>query len=152
MPDLKLAVAGSGVDRAALMQLAQELGITGQVRFTGQLAPDQMAALVRSADVVLNPVRADNTPNSLLEALASGVPIVSTRVGGIPYLVEHGTTAWLVDPESPEAIAEGLRTVLGDAALRERLVRNGRELAQACSWPRVRDQWLNTYRTARAPA
>ena len=98
LPAARLSIAGSGPDRGALESLATELGVAGAVRFTGRLETADMVRLYQSADLVLNPSRADNTPNSVLEALACGVPVVSTDVGGVPFLVEHGRTAWLVTP------------------------------------------------------
>ena len=96
-PAARLTIAGSGPD-ASLQMLASELGISDAVSFAGRLETADMVRLYQSADVVLNPSRADNTPNSVLEALACGVPVVSTNVGGVPFLVQHGVTAWLVPP------------------------------------------------------
>jgi glycosyltransferase involved in cell wall biosynthesis len=142
---LKLSIAGSGPERAALERLTKELGMGSIIRFTGALDVAAVAALYRSAHVVLNPSRADNAPNSLLEAAASGVPIVSTDVGGIAYLVEHQRSAWLVPSETPEAMADAIRLVLRDSALRDRLRTNGLSLARSCSWTAVRPQWLGLY-------
>ena len=83
-PRLSASIAGSGPERGRLEALCNELGITDRVRFTGRLDVPEMAALYGEADLVLNPARADNTPNSILEALACGVPVVSTSVGGVP--------------------------------------------------------------------
>ena len=104
-----------------------------------------MVRLYQSADVVLNPVRVDNAPNSVLEALACGVPVVSTRVGGVPYLVTHEATALLVDPESPESLAEAVARVLNDRQLRIGLVDRGLARARQSDWPAVRDLWLAVY-------
>lgn len=150
LPGLRASIAGSGPARDSLAALAGELGLAGRVRFTGRLDVAQMAELYQSADLVLNPSRADNTPNSILEALACGVPVVSTDVGGIPHLVTHGREAWLVRPESPDSLADGIVRVLEDGGLRAGLVAQGLELARACAWPRVRVQWLDAYRGARA--
>jgi glycosyltransferase involved in cell wall biosynthesis len=144
-PDLAVSIAGTGPERGSLEQLSAQLGLTSVVRFTGELEVAAVATLYREAHVVLNPSRADNAPNSLLEAAACGVPIVSTDVGGIPYLVEHGRSAWLVPPENPEALAAGVKLVLQDARLREDLRANGLALARSCSWPAVRPQWLEVY-------
>jgi glycosyltransferase involved in cell wall biosynthesis len=146
IPDTCMSIAGSGPDRPRYEALARELGVADCVDFTGSLSPAQIAGLLRRCTVVLNPVRADNMPNSVLEALACGVPVLSTRVGGVPFLVEHDHTAWLVEPESPLAIAEGLQRLYADAGLRSRLARQGRTVAEACAWPAVRDRWLEIYR------
>jgi glycosyltransferase involved in cell wall biosynthesis len=147
-PQLRVSIAGSGPERAALEALGDELGMRGRMTFTGRLEPAEMADLYRSADLVLNPSRADNMPNSILEALACGVPVVTTDVGGVPYMVEHGRTAWLVPPEAPEAMAEGVAHVLCDRESREGLVRAGLDLARACGWPAVRARWLDAYARA----
>ena len=144
-PDLVVSIAGAGPERAALEQLVTELDLEGAIRFTGRLDVAQVAALYARADVALNPSRADNTPASLIEAAACGVPIVSTNVGGVPYLVEHGRSAWLVPPDAPELMADGVARVLRDETLRRKLRQNGTLLAGSCSWPIVTRQWLELY-------
>lgn len=146
IPGLRLSVAGSGPERLALERLAAQMGIAHLIRFTGSLEQNTIAALYRAAHVSLNPSRADNAPNALLEAAACGVPIVTTSVGGVPYLVEHGKTAWLVRPDDPQAMAEGIAHVLRDAGLREALRSNGLALARSCSWATVGRQWTDLYR------
>lgn len=147
-PQLRASIAGSGPELGALEALTRHLQLDDCVRFTGRRELEEMVALYQDADVVLNPVRADNTPNSVLEALACGVPVVSTNVGGVSYLVEHGQTAWLVEPDSPQAIASGVAQVLGDGALRGQLVANGLELARSCAWTAVKARWLAAYARA----
>ena len=147
-PGLTASIAGSGPDRAALEDQARRLGLADCVRFTGRLDVAGMVALYQSADLVLNPVRADNTPNSVLEALACGVPVVSTNVGGVPYLVQDRQTAMLAPTESPSGLAAAMAEVLRDPALRQGLIDRGLARARACAWPVVRDQWLHAYRTA----
>jgi glycosyltransferase involved in cell wall biosynthesis len=145
LPQLRLSIAGSGPEREPLAQLVAELGLSDVVRFTGRLEVAQVAALYAEADVALNPSRVDNTPNSLLEAAACGVPIVSTNVGGVPHLVEHGRTAWVVEPDSPEQMARGVARVFGDAALRATLREQGLALARSCAWGVVGGRWLALY-------
>lgn len=146
-PDLIVSVAGTGPERAALERLTAQLGISGTIRFTGRLEVEQVAALYREADVALNPSRVDNAPNALLEAAASGVPIVSTDVGGVSHMVQHGHSAWLVPVDNPEAMAQGVARVLRDAELRDKLRANAAVLAAACSWPAVGRQWIELYRS-----
>ncbi|MGB8331076.1 MAG: glycosyltransferase family 4 protein, partial [Polyangiales bacterium] len=93
----------------------------------------------------LNPSQADNMPNSLLEGMASGVPIVSTNVGGIPWMVESGVTAMLVPPGDPEAMATAAERVLSDPALAERLRISGRAAAERFGWDKVRPVLFDVY-------
>src|SRR5262249_46220522 len=145
----RLTVAGSGPARPELERLTRDLGLECDVTFAGRVDNDQIAALYRSASIFLNPSRVDNMPISLLEAMASGVPIVSTAVGGIPFLVEDGTTALLVHPGDPSAMAEAALRLLADDALADRLVAAGVAAAQAHTWERVRPQLLDAYARAR---
>jgi glycosyltransferase involved in cell wall biosynthesis len=144
-PNLVMSIAGAGPQRDALAKLTAELHLENVIRFTGRLDVAQIAALYAQADVALNPSRADNAPTALLEAAACGVPIVSTNVGGVPYLVEHERTALLVPPDAPELMAAAVTRVLRDAALRRTLRENAAALADSCSWPAVTRQWLTLY-------
>lgn len=145
-PALRASIAGSGPERENLEMLAAELGLSDVVRFTGRLDVTEMVELYQGADIVLNPVRADNTPNSVLEALACGVPVISTDVGGVPFLVENDRTAVLARPESPESLADGVARVLDDPDLRMQLIEHGVGLADRFAWPNVRGLWMDVYR------
>ena len=146
-PLARLVVAGCGPERERLERLAAELAVGSAVTFAGRLDPDQMAALYRGADVMLNPSLVDNMPNSVLEALASGVLVVSTNVGGVPYMVDDGSTALLVPPASPQAMADAVLRLLSDAALAEAMRAAGLRCAQQYTWDSVRPRLLQVYRT-----
>lgn len=146
--DARLTVAGSGPEREALEAQALALDISEFVHFTGRLERGDVAQLYKNADLLLNPSQVDNMPNSILEALASGVPVVSTNVGGVPYMVEHGRTALLVPPRDPTAMCDAAIRVLTDAALRDHLVAAGLQLVRRFEWKAVRAAWLTTYRQA----
>ncbi len=143
--DARLTVAGSGPERETLERLAADLGIAHRVRFTGRLDNTELPALYRSATIVVNPSRVDNLPISLLEAMASGVPIVTTDVGGIPYVVEHEQSALLVPAGNPAAMAAAIERLLDDPALALRLRAAGIEAAQRYAWPRVRSELFDAY-------
>ena len=147
-PAACLSVAGTGPERGALEQLVAELGLGDAVSFTGALDRDAIAALFRSADVMINASRADNTPNAILEALATGVPVVSTDVGGIPFLVQHEKTALLVSVGDPEALAAAAVRCLSDRALARQLVANGWAMVEGFTWPAVRTTLARVYRDA----
>jgi glycosyltransferase involved in cell wall biosynthesis len=144
-PAARLTVAGSGPRRHDLEHLCEELNIDDAVHFTGRLDNEHIAELYRSADVLLNPSLADNMPISLLEAMASGVPIVSTDVGGIPYLVKHEEGALLVPPGQPAQMAAAALRVLGNSLLAEQLQAAGIESAQRYTWPKVRERLFGAY-------
>ena len=86
-------------------------------------------------------------PNSVLEALASAIPVISTNVGGVPFLVEDGKTALLVPPADPQAMANAVERLMEDRGLAAKLVENGLVLVQRYSWPSVRQSWLSAYRS-----
>lgn len=144
-PSARLTLAGSGPERQALEQLAAGLGITDVVTFTGRLDNEGMAAIYATADVMINPSLADNMPISILEALASGVPVVSTNVGGVPYLVEHQKTAMLVPPQDPEAMASAILSLVNDDSKARAIANAGIETVQRYTWPNVRDRLLSVY-------
>lgn len=151
-PLAQLSIAGSGPQAQALRALTAELGLSECVRFTGRLDRDQMAELYRDADLMLNASRVDNMPNSVLEALASGVPVVSTDVGGIPFIVEHERSAVLVPPDAPEEMATAMARVLADSGFSRSLRDAGLEAVRQYAWPEVKGGWLAVYREAVALA
>jgi len=150
--DLRVSIAGAGPERAKLERLCARLGLVDVIRFAGRLSPVEVARLYGEADLALNPSRADNMPNSLLEAAACGVPIVSTRVGGVPHLVEHGHSAWLVAPDDSDSMAQGVAHVLRNTALARSLRENGLALARSYGWTVVGRQWLALYERLAARA
>jgi glycosyltransferase involved in cell wall biosynthesis len=144
----RLTVAGSGPRSAELEAQARALGIADLVTFTGRVDNDRMAELYRASDILLNASLVDNMPISLLEAMASGVPVVSTSVGGIPFLVEHEVSALLVAPGDPGAMAAAALRLVDDPGLRERLREAALEAARACSWSHVMPVLLRVYEGA----
>lgn len=150
-PAARMTVAGSGPELDRLKTLAEALGQGGAIRFAGRLDRDAMAALYREATVSLNPSLADNMPNSVLESMASGVPVVSTDVGGVPYLLSHEQTGLLVKPKDPAALAAAVLRLLDDAALYQRLRQAGLAEVQRYTWARVAPLLAGHYRAHLAP-
>lgn len=144
-PNARLTIAGSGPERATLEEMTRILNIDDAVHFTGRVDNEHMPKLYRSADVMINASLADNMPISVLEALASGVPIVSTNVGGIPFLVEDGRTALLVPPGNPLAMAQALMQVLTTPDLTRHLSEAGLVSVQQYTWQCVRERLFGVY-------
>jgi glycosyltransferase involved in cell wall biosynthesis len=141
-----LSVAGIGPERASLEALAVELGIDDVVALPGRIDAEHMPALYASADCMLNPSRVDNMPNAILEAFASGVPVVSTNAGGIPDMVDDGRSALLVPVGDAEAMAQQALRVLSDRALAASLRSHGLQAVERYAWPVIRERWLHLYR------
>lgn len=150
-PAARLTIAGTGPEASALEQLARELGVHGAVHFAGRVERDAMAVLLRESSVSLNPSLVDNTPNSVLEALASGVPVVSTAVGGVPHIVADGETALLVPAGDVQAMAAAVLRLLDDTALARRLAGAGLLEVRRYAWERVAPRLLALYRVALGP-
>lgn len=147
-PAARLTIAGSGPERDALAALARELGVADAVAFAGRIENSEMPALYQTVSIALNPSLADNMPISILEALASGVPVVSTDVGGVPFLVEDGKTALLVSPGDHEAMARACLRLLAEPELAARLVGAGHNLARSFAWDQVRGKLFAVYNDA----
>jgi glycosyltransferase involved in cell wall biosynthesis len=148
MPQARMTIAGSGPLAGELRSLAAALGLAGRVHFAGRLDRDDVATLLREADVCLNPSLADNMPNSVLEALASGLPVVSTNVGGVPHIVRHEHTALLVPAQQPAAMADAVLRLLRDETLWRRMSAAGLEEVQRYSWKRVAPVLRHHYASA----
>jgi len=124
--DVQLTLVGDGPRRAALEALVRERALSGCVRFAGRVGQDEIAAYYRDADVFCLPSFAEGVPVVLMEAMASGVPVISTRVNGIPELVEDGVSGLLVVPGRSDLLATALRRLAEDPARRVELGAGGR--------------------------
>lgn len=144
-PATRLLIAGSGPQEKELRALAVELGLTNAVEFTGRLDRQSIVQLYAKADAMLNPTTVDNMPNSVIEALACGLPVISTDVGGVPYIVHHEETALLVAANAPAAMAAAVLRLQEDPELRESLRERGLADVGQYAWPVVREQWLGVY-------
>jgi glycosyltransferase involved in cell wall biosynthesis len=120
----RLLIVGQGAEEAGLRLRARALGVADSVRFTGGVA--DAAPLLRAADASVLPSRSEGMPLSLLEAMACGLPVIATGVGGSLEVLGGGGLGLLVPPERPEALAAAMARVLGDPALRGRLGRAAR--------------------------
>jgi glycosyltransferase involved in cell wall biosynthesis len=151
-PGAVLTVAGDGPQRTRLQKLAGELGIEKAVRFVGRVDNADMPALYADSDLVLNGSTVDNMPISLLEAFASGVPVVSTSAGGIPDIVQHDRTGVLVPPGDFQAMASATLSLLTDPQRATRLADAAVAEANRYAWSQVRSRWLDAYQRAVASA
>ena len=142
----ELEIVGGGSDERALRQLASALGVAGEVRFLGPQPRAEVARRYREADLFTLPSSAEAFGNVFAEALASGLPIVSSPIGGIPDLVEHGTNGLLVTPGDVNGLAAAIRYLAEDPELRLAMAQRNRAKAEATlEWSRVTHRYLSTY-------
>lgn len=116
--DVTLSVIGPSPDDARLRRLVRNLGLDRRVRLLGRLPAGKVAEYLWATDAMVLPSRREGLGVAVLEALAAGVPIVATKVGGIPELIRSREEGLLVPPEDPQALAEALVTILQDHDLR----------------------------------
>tara|TARA_R110001592_G_scaffold246427_1_gene508242 strand:+ start:67712 stop:68803 length:1092 start_codon:yes stop_codon:yes gene_type:complete len=145
VPDICLEVAGTGPQQEVLEELVEKLGLQQHVTFVGRLDAQQIVEFYQSADIMLNPTTVDNMPNSVLEALACGVPVITTDVGGIPFIVEHEKTAMMVPVGDEVAMASQIVSLYQRGDIRENLVLNGLAAVQPYAWPCVKGLWIDVY-------
>lgn len=144
-PELPLVVdiVGDGPNRPALQQLALSLGVADRIRFLGWKSAGELPELYRCMDVFVLPSRDEGMPNVVLEAMASGLAVVATRVAGNEELVRHGETGLLLPAEDHRALAEALRRTVVDPDARTAMGAAGRRLVEArYTWRRVAEEYL----------
>ena len=125
----------------ATKQYAKDLNL--EVNFTGKLSKSDWISLSKSSNYFINTTNFDNMPVSVIEAMALGFPIVSTNVGGIPFLVENNKDAILVKPDNAEIFAEALIYLHTNEAKREALVLNALKKAKNFDWLEASKLWQN---------
>ena len=156
---IRLALGGIGDLAAALAAEAEREGSAEAVHLVGNVPHDEVGAFLRAADAVVVPsVRdergnVDGLPNVLLEALAAGRPIVATRIGGIPDVIDEGRNGILVEPGDANALAAALRRLWSSPEERAAFAANARETALSLSWARYGERLLAGYdRVLRRPS
>jgi len=140
-PNAKLCMVGPDKDKIIprLRRVAKKHKLN--VVFTGKLSKSKWVNLSEGYDIFLNTTHFDNTPISVIEAMALGLAIVSTNVGGIPYLLKNRDTALLVDDNDVNGMVKSIKELIEDKELRDKLVINALNLVQEFDWGLVKSKW-----------
>lgn len=146
-PDASLTVVGSGPDETALRQLAVDLGLNG-VRFLGRVAPHAIAEVYTDHDIYLQTPDVDNMPLSVIEAFASGLPVVSTEAGGMPAILQHGRHGLLAPVQDHAAVAREALFLLSHPDVARQFARDAWSTCASYTWTVARQQWIGVYRAA----
>ncbi len=144
-PEASLVIAHDGPSRPMLEQMTNELHLQ-HVSFIGRVAYEDVPRLYEAAEIYVMTPNVDNMPGSLLECFASGVPVITTKAGGIPYIAEDRRTALLVNVDDHEGVAACALELLSDPELVQSLTEEGAREVQRYGAEPVRDAWLGLYR------
>jgi glycosyltransferase involved in cell wall biosynthesis len=143
-PEATLWIGGTGSEEKSLQRLAAALGLQN-VRFLGAIPHNDLPAIYDQCDIFINASRVDNFPGALLEASASGLPVVSSCAGGIPFIYQNDKNALLRQPGDWQGLADAVEEVLQSPSLATRLSQEGATLSQSCEWPEVRRSLYRAY-------
>ncbi|TPV93365.1 MAG: glycosyltransferase family 4 protein [Myxococcales bacterium FL481] len=141
----RLTLFGQGQVDVVQETIAQR-GLASRVSVGGWVAGAELARVLRGAGLVVVPSHHESFGNAVVEAMASGAPLVASAVGSVPELVEHARTGWLVPPQDPDALAEAVRRLMAEPALRRRLGAAARaHAASRFGWDRTAHQFEQLY-------
>lgn len=140
---VRLTVVGDGPNAARLKAMAESWGLPERIDWKGIVPPVEVARLMRSSDILCLPSYMEGRPNVVNEAMASGLPVIVTRIGGVPDMVREGETALLFEPGDIEGLRQCLRPLVNDADLRSRMGRAGHEflMKSGVSWDSTAEEF-----------
>jgi len=139
---LKLIGPDKGDGAAEEVQIAiEETGLAGSVDVVGAIPKAEVPQRMTQGEIFINTTNVDNTPISVIEAMACGLCVVSTNVGGIPYLLTHEHDALLVPPNDADAMAAAIRRILTEPGLAQHLSQNARATTEKFAWSHILPQW-----------
>jgi len=143
----QVRLLGEGPERCELEEMIESRGLSRRCLLEGSVVDAKRAYL--DGQFALLTSHTEGLPNAILEAMAAGLPVVATRVGGVPSLVEDGVTGITVPPRSPESLAVAIARLVAEPDLRVSMGRAARERAYAYRWDRCVDAHISVYRGAR---
>ncbi len=144
----KLLIVGEGPQKVELQNLAEQLGVREKVVFAGMVSHESLPKYLKISHVFIRPSRSEGLGNSFLEAMAASLPVIGSRIGGIPDFITHGETGIFCDPLKPEDIAAKINLVVGDNDLRKKIAVEGRKLVrEKYHWEKIAQEYRNIYET-----
>lgn len=144
LPEAQLILAGEGVEKESLKRLANELGLDKQVKFLGKVEHGKLSAIYQKSSLFVLPSLSESLSNSLLEALASGLAVVATKVGGNQELVSSSNGV-LIPPAQVKILAKGVIKLLNQLDLRKKMSQVSREIAEQYNWEKTAQKYFQLY-------
>jgi len=145
-PDVHLIMVGPDKGDGSLQDcqaLSTELGVADRIEFIGKVAKPDVPACLNKGDIFINTTNYDNTPISVMEAMACGLCVVSTNVGGVPYLISQPSNGLLVKPDDVQDLAGSIRALLTEPDICSAISRNARSTVERFDWSRVMPLWMD---------
>lgn len=136
-----LCMVGPDNDGSLSLTQAYAKSLNLDVTFTGKLSKEEWIALSNSYNIFINTTNFDNTPVSIIEAMALGLPIVSTNVGGLPFLIENGQEGILVEPDNNEDFVNAIKAIMSQPEKTLKMVKNARKKIEKFDWEYVKIKW-----------
>ena len=151
--DIKCLIAGDGPDRTKLENLAKQLKVEDRIFFLGQINHSEVFKYLKISDVFVRPSLSEGLGNSFLEAMAVGIPVIGTPVGGIPDFLKDGKTGFFCKVRDSFSIAEKIAKILKDEKLKNRLCENAKELVfKNYNWDNIAKQMDEIFRILDVPS
>jgi glycosyltransferase involved in cell wall biosynthesis len=143
-PNAQLTMIGPKLDNSLdeVKQLVEELELAAHVTFTGKVTQDEWVNLAQEQDIFINTSNKDNLPYTILEAMAPGLPIISTNVGGLSFFLEHQQNSLLCNANADEEMTQNILQLADNKKKIKQLSYNGRETAAMYSWTHIKPQWI----------
>jgi len=146
--DWRLLLMGGGEQQTGLSFLASSLGVEERVVFRNFVDHNELPKYLKISHVFVRPSHSEGLGNSFLEAMAAGVPIIGTSVGGIPDFLTDGQTGLFCDPHQPEDIAKKIKLILDDDSLRKNIIKKARALVEEkYDWNQIAEEYRKVYET-----
>lgn len=144
LPEATLTLVGDGSQHAALIHMTKEMGLAN-VTFTGRVDNTEIYTYLDHADILLSAPKVDNMPVSLLEAMNAGLLVISSRVGGIPYILKNGTNGLLFESDDSDKLAELMLWSLENQTLAKAIIQQGHLLVRNYRWENIKNKIYTTY-------
>lgn len=144
LPEATLTLVGDGSLHGELVQLADRMGLRN-VTFTGRVDNSEIYHYLERADILLSAPKVDNMPVSLLEAMNAGLLVISSRVGGVPFIIEEGRTGILFESDNSDELAEEMRLSIDNQENSKGIIQQARHAVDAYRWERIKNQIYSAY-------
>jgi teichuronic acid biosynthesis glycosyltransferase TuaC len=143
---LHLIILGNGPEYTTIKNIAFFKGLTNKIHLAGNIPHDEISQWLSASDIFVLPSYNEGLPNAVLEAMACSLPVVATKVGGIPEAIEDGQSGMLILKEDTDSLRKAICHLLNNEELAKQMGRNGRRIVeQQFSWPKNAEKMLQIY-------